>query len=119
MWCSFIIFRGPRGPRPKFVDRGVLHGKQIAHKNKHAAILLYSVLLRNTEKILIERLIVKVLQTFEVVKGSAWTPHIHFRVKYGPVVVSLTNGMVDIEHMHGIKHAMLLYLIHIVVAKIQ
>ena len=40
-------------------------------------------------------------------------------LKYGPVVVPLTNGMVDIEHMHDIKHAMLLYLIYIIVAKIQ
>ncbi len=40
-------------------------------------------------------------------------------LKYGPVVVPLTNCMVDIEDMHDIKHAMLLYLIYIIAAKIQ
>ncbi len=33
-------------------------------------------------------------------------------LKYGPVEVPLTNGMVNIEHMHDIKHAMLLYFIY-------
>ncbi len=34
-------------------------------------------------------------------------------------MVPLTYGMVDIEHIHGIKHTMLLYLIYIIVATNQ
>ncbi len=37
--CLFKLVRGPRGPRPKFVDRGTLDEKKNAHENKHVAIL--------------------------------------------------------------------------------
>ncbi len=69
MSCSFKVVRGPRGPLHKIVDRRVLHRNKIARKNKHATILLYSILLRIKQKILAGRLTVKVLQTFEVVRG--------------------------------------------------
>ena len=69
MGCSFKVVWGPLGPRLKIVDRGVLHRNKIAHKNKHVTILLYSVLLRITQKILAGRLTIKVLQTFEAVRG--------------------------------------------------
>ena len=40
-------------------------------------------------------------------------------LKYSPVVAPLTIGMVDIEHMYDIKHAILLYLIYLLVATNQ
>ncbi len=67
--CSFKVDRGQRGPRPKIVDRRALYGKEIAHANKHVAILWYSVLFWIAQKILAGHLIVKVLQPFEVVWG--------------------------------------------------
>ena len=67
--CLFKVVRGPHRPRPKIVDRGALYGKEIANGNKHVAILLYLVLFRIAQKILAGHLIVKVLQSFEVVRG--------------------------------------------------